>query len=81
VLPLGTVGFHFAAMHRKIKPRPGIFLGPQATVLFGKAPACLLCVTGVRVWVEIMGLIIMRTDWDFPMISTFLRSHHLPPHP
>jgi hypothetical protein len=62
VLPLGTMGCHFAAVHRKIEPRPGIFLGPQATVLFGKAPACLLCVAGVRVRVEIMGLVIMRTD-------------------
>ena len=29
------MGCHFAAVHRKIEPRPGIFLGPQATVLLG----------------------------------------------
>eukprot|EP01046_Picozoa_sp_COSAG06_P080425 COSAG06_NODE_27722_length_586_cov_2.889344_1_plen_128_part_10 len=40
VLPLERVGCYFTAMHRKQEARPGQFLNPNATMLFGTPIIC-----------------------------------------
>ena len=47
VLPLERTGCYFTAMHRKQEPRPGQFLNPQVTALFGTPIICALNNTDV----------------------------------
>ena len=40
VLPLGPIGCHFSAVHRKVEPRAGCLLGPENITTFGTPVIC-----------------------------------------